>query len=98
MKFKTFLVVEKENETKEAQTIEGVDIMPRGIVVFQFMYMRFGAQMRSYFSSIRPLICLDGCFQKTLTGGHLLCVIARDGNENMLPLAIACVDLEYKES
>lgn len=30
--------------------------------------------------------------------GHLLCAIARDVNENMLPLAITCVDAECKES
>lgn len=30
-------------------------------------------------------------------GGHLLCAIARDENENMLPIAIAYVDAECKE-
>ena len=72
--------------------------MPREIVVFQFMYMRFEAQKQSYFSGIRPLICLDGCFLKTSMGGYLLCAIARNGNKNMLPLAMACVDAECKES
>lgn len=30
-------------------------------------------------------------------GGHLLCAISRDRNENMLPLTIACVDAKCKE-
>ncbi|XP_065871778.1 uncharacterized protein [Euphorbia lathyris] len=72
--------------------------IPREIVVFQYMYVRFTAQKQGYFAGMRPLIGLDGCFLKSPMGGQLLCAVARDGNENMFPLAIGCVDIECKAS
>lgn len=65
--------------------IEGI---PRELIVLRHMYIRFGSQKLSYFSGLTPLICLDSCFLKIAMGGHLLCAIARDGNENMLPLPL----------
>ena len=35
---------------------------------------------------------------KTSMGGQLLCVVGRDGNENMFPLTMAIVDIEEKSS
>ena len=41
---------------------------------------------------------LDGCHLRTSMGGQLLCAVARDRNDNMLPLAIGVVDIECKVS
>lgn len=82
----------------ESRTHEDVISMLREIIVFQFMYLCLEAQSRVIFLGIKPLICLDGFFLNIAIGGHLLCPIARDGNEKMLSLATAGVDAKCKES
>ena len=49
------------------------------------------------FVSCRPIIGLDGCFLKGKYGGELLSVVARDGNDQMIPLAYCVVEVENKE-
>jgi len=44
------------------------------------------------------LIGLDGCFLKGRYGGHLLSVVGKDGNNQMIPIAFAVVEAETKES
>ena len=72
--------------------------LPKEIVVFHYMYIRFGQQKQGYFSGLRPIVGLDGCHLKTSMGGQLLCAVGRDGNDNMFPLAMAIVDVEEKIS
>ncbi|WVZ12177.1 hypothetical protein V8G54_016707 [Vigna mungo] len=50
------------------------------------------------FVSCRPIVGLDGCFLKTKYGGELLTTVGRDGNEQMLPIAYAVVEVENKET
>jgi len=49
-------------------------------------------------SNCRPLIGLDRCFLKGRYGGHLLSVVGKDGNNQMIPIAFAVVEAETKES
>ncbi|CAH9071397.1 unnamed protein product [Cuscuta epithymum] len=103
IKFNPGSVVKIKTELREVEEEvgggeEGVHRVPRELPMLQYMYMRFTAQKQGYFSGIRPLICLDGCHLKTSMGGQLLCAVARDGNENMFPIAIAYVDSEDKAS
>ena len=97
MKLKTEL---GEEAKTEIPIDEGEDIsrVPKHIIIFHYIYMRLEALKQGYFSGIRPVIGLDGCHLKTSMGGQMLCVVARDGNENMFPLAYAIVDIECKES
>ena len=60
--------------------------------------MRLAAQKQGYFSGLRPLIGLDGCHLTSPIGGQMLCAVAKDGNDNMFPLAYAVVDIECKDS
>ena len=46
----------------------------------------------------RPFIGLDGCLLKGKYGGELLTAVARDANDQMLPLAYAIVEVENKET
>ena len=48
--------------------------------------------------SCRPIIGVDGCFLKGKYGGELLTTVGRDGNDQMLPLAYAVVEVENKET
>ncbi|WVY90541.1 hypothetical protein V8G54_036055 [Vigna mungo] len=50
------------------------------------------------FISCRPIIGLDGCFLKGKYGGELLITVGRDGNEQILPIAYAVVEVENKDS
>ncbi|KAL0430869.1 UNVERIFIED_CONTAM: hypothetical protein Sradi_0712900 [Sesamum radiatum] len=46
----------------------------------------------------RPIIGLDGCFLKTYFKGQLLVAIGRDGNDNIVPIAIAVVPVENRQT
>ena len=50
------------------------------------------------FVSCRPIIGLDGCFLKGRYGVELLMTVGRDGNDQMLPLCYALVEVENKET
>ena len=54
--------------------------------------------MQRCFVLSRPFIGLDGCFLKGKYGGELLTAVARDANDQMLPLAYAIVEVEKKET
>jgi hypothetical protein len=41
------------------------------------------------FKHCRPVICIDGTFLKGKYNGTILAVVAADGNNQLLPLAIA---------
>ncbi|KAK3022792.1 hypothetical protein RJ639_046894 [Escallonia herrerae] len=48
--------------------------------------------------TIRPFIGLDGCHLKGLYGGQLLSAVARDGNDNMFPVAVVVVEAKLGDS
>ncbi|CAA0822155.1 Unknown protein, partial [Striga hermonthica] len=62
------------------------------------MYVCLAAMRQAFLSGCRPIIGLDGCFLKTLHVGQLLSAIGRDGNDNMLPIAMAYVEVEKTDS
>jgi hypothetical protein len=50
------------------------------------------------FLKCRPIIGLDGCFLKGYYGGQILAAVGRDPNDQMLPIALAVVEGETKDS
>ncbi|WVZ17312.1 hypothetical protein V8G54_010294 [Vigna mungo] len=66
-------------------------------VIFNRIYVCLKA-CKDSFVSCRPIIHLDGCFLKGKYGGELLTAVARDGNDQMCPLAYVVVEVENKES
>ena len=65
------------------------------------IFMRFYTCLKACkdsFISCRPIIGLDGCFLKGQYGGELLTAVARDTNDQMLPLAYAIVEVESKDT
>ena len=68
-----------------------------GEPIFERFYTCFKA-CKDSFMSCRPIIGLDGCFLKGKYGGELLTAIGRDGNDQMLPIAYAVVEVENKEA
>ena len=64
-----------------------------GRPVFEAFYICFAA-LKMAFMSARKCIGLDGCFLKGVCRGQLLIAVAKDGNNQMLPLAWAVVENE----
>ncbi|KAB2601156.1 hypothetical protein D8674_002161 [Pyrus ussuriensis x Pyrus communis] len=50
------------------------------------------------YSGCRPLIGLDGCHLKSVRGGHLLCVVGIDPNDETWVIVYAVVEMENKSS
>ncbi|XP_027099094.2 uncharacterized protein [Coffea arabica] len=65
---------------------------------FQRLYYYLYACKKGFLDGCRPIIGLDGCFLKTAFGGQLLSVLGRDGNDNMVPIAFAVVEVERYDS
>ncbi|XP_071909614.1 uncharacterized protein [Coffea arabica] len=65
---------------------------------FQRLYYCLYACKKGFLDGCRPIIGLDGCFLKTAFGGQLLSALGRDGNDNMVPIAFAVVEIERYDS
>ncbi|XP_073137989.1 uncharacterized protein [Henckelia pumila] len=65
---------------------------------FDRLYYSLQGMKASFLTACRPIIGLDGCFLKTVHGGQLLVAIGRDGNDNMVPIALAVVQVENGEN
>jgi hypothetical protein len=50
------------------------------------------------FLRCRPFIGLDGCLLKGYYRGMILATVGRDPNDQMLPIALAVVEGETRES
>ena len=61
---------------------------------FQRYYVCFGACARSFKSSLRPLIALDGTHLRGKYPGALLIAVCQDGDHGLFPLAFAIVESE----
>lgn len=66
--------------------------------VFERLYVCFDALKRGFLVGCRPFFGIDGCFLKGPFGGQLLVAVGRDGNNQMFPIAWACVEVEDTES
>ncbi|XP_073138095.1 uncharacterized protein [Henckelia pumila] len=65
---------------------------------FGKLYYSLSGLKMNFLTSCRPIIGLDGCFLKTVHGGQLLTAIGRDGNDGMVPIAIAIVEIENRDT
>ncbi|KAM3338053.1 hypothetical protein P3S68_032379 [Capsicum galapagoense] len=67
-----------------------------GRKMFQGFYICFDAMKKSFLAGCRKFIGLYGCFLKGVTKGQLLVAVCKNGNNQMLPLAWAVVEIENK--
>jgi len=63
-------------------------------VRFSHCYFSFDACKRGFLAACRPVICLDGCHNKTKYGGQLLTAVGMDPNDYIFPIAFAVVEVE----
>ncbi|XP_050204899.1 uncharacterized protein LOC126677837 [Mercurialis annua] len=69
-----------------------------GAPIFQRYYVGFSGLRKGFNKGCRPVLCVDGCFLKTLIGGCLLSAVGRDGNNQMFPVAWAIAEAENEET
>ncbi|XP_074336347.1 uncharacterized protein LOC141673496 [Apium graveolens] len=65
---------------------------------FRRIYICYDALKNAWKNECRPVLGLDGCFLKTVTGGQLLSAVGRDGNNCIMPIAMAVVESENYDS
>lgn len=65
---------------------------------FQRFYVCYDGLKKAWKTGCRPILGLDGCFLKTVCGGQLLSDVGRDGNNSILPVAMAVVETESYDS
>ena len=62
------------------------------------MYICLHALKTSFKEGCRPVICLDGCWLKGITGGILLTACGIDANNSYMPIAWAVVHKENMDT
>ncbi|XP_066165208.1 uncharacterized protein [Oryza sativa Japonica Group] len=65
---------------------------------FSGLFICFSAQKEGFINGCMPFISIDGCFVKLTNGAQVLAASARDGNNNMFPIAFAVVGKEDTDS
>ena len=65
---------------------------------FKRIYVRYNAQKVGFLGGCRPLVGLDGCHLKGKFSAHILLATARDGNNNIFPVALGVIKQENKDS
>ncbi|XVF34395.1 hypothetical protein REPUB_Repub18cG0055400 [Reevesia pubescens] len=72
--------------------------IPSALAIFQIYYVCFHALKTGLQNGCIHFFGLDGCFLKILSKGELLCVVERDGNNQIFPVAWALVEVECTDS
>ncbi|KAL5556111.1 hypothetical protein UlMin_038347 [Ulmus minor] len=67
-------------------------------VVFERLYICFGALKKGFKDGCRPIIGLDGCHLKGHQKGQILTSVGIDANNGMYPIAFSIVESECKDS
>ncbi|GJT78122.1 transposase, MuDR, plant [Tanacetum coccineum] len=75
-----------------------VDSIPDGKNYFNWFYVCFKGLREGWLQGCRRVIGLDGCFLKTICKGELLSAVARDGNNQIYPIAWVVVSVENKDN
>ncbi|XP_020889209.1 uncharacterized protein LOC110230460 [Arabidopsis lyrata subsp. lyrata] len=65
---------------------------------FYRLYICFKSQKDSWKQTCRPVIGIDGAFLKWDIKGHLLAAVGRDGDNRIVPIAWAVVEIENDDN
>ena len=68
------------------------------VVTYKSIFITFYSIVKELVKGCRLIIGMDRCHLKSIAGGCLLAAIARDGNNQMFPIAYATGRMECKES
>lgn len=87
-----------KNNPKNTVKISGTRLNDGDENKFKRIYICYASLKNGWKASCRPILRLDGCFLKTVTGGQLLSAVCHDGNNCMYPVCIAVVENENTDS
>ncbi|CAA7031227.1 unnamed protein product [Microthlaspi erraticum] len=86
-------IFQSNKESKfEIETIPGATIGSKQR--FYRLYVCFNSQVLAWKETCRPIIGLDGAFLKWDIKGHLLAAVGRDGDNRIVPISWAVVEIE----
>jgi hypothetical protein len=94
--FDYHLELERSNPGSTIAVTLNPDITDRP--VFERMYICLDGCKKGFAAGCRRIVGLDGCFLKGPVSGQLLCAVGRDPNNQMYPIAWACVENENYDS
>ncbi|KAL3508735.1 hypothetical protein ACH5RR_028136 [Cinchona calisaya] len=86
------------NEERDMQNPDIVVDYLRQNPIFQRMFVMYSAQKNGFLKGCRLVTGLELCHLKGPYGGYLMHAITRDANNQMYPLAMACMESEWKDS
>lgn len=90
-------IFQRNPHTKfEIETIPGPTVGSKQR--FYRCYVCFSSQRESWKETCRPIIGLDGAFLKWDIKGHLLAAVGRDGDNRIVPIAWAVVEIENDDN
>ncbi|KAJ0262744.1 MULE transposase domain-containing protein [Hirschfeldia incana] len=90
-------VLQTNKGTKfEIETIPGPTVGSKQR--FYRLFICFTSQRESWKKTCRPIIGLDGAFLKWDIKGHLLAAVGRDGDNRIVPIAWAVVEIENDDN
>lgn len=90
------IYLRNEGSTFEIETVPGTTIGSKQR--FYRLYVCFKAQRESWKQTCRPIIGLGGAFLKWDIKGHLLAAVGRDGDNRIVPIAWAVVEIENDDN
>lgn len=91
-------MIRYQNPRSSASLHVEVPWLERNVVRFQRIFISYTAQYKGFLDGCRPIIGLDACHLSGPYGGICVHAVARDGNDQMFPLALAVVEAENKSS
>jgi len=89
-------VANKSRTKFEIETIPGQTI--GSLQRFYRLFICFNSQRDSWKQTWRPIIGVDGAFLKWDVKGHLLAATGRDGDNRIVPIAWAVVEIENDDN
>ncbi|XP_057791008.1 uncharacterized protein LOC131008130 [Salvia miltiorrhiza] len=89
-------ILKEKNPGSRCELQLSKEAAERGARVFRRLFVMLDACKRNWLIGCRPIICLDGCHLKSLSGGVLLTAVGKDANDQIMPLAWAVVSKENK--
>ncbi|KAL7608557.1 hypothetical protein Lser_V15G12744 [Lactuca serriola] len=90
---------EEIRRRKPGSTVKiDVQCMRDGLTYFSKFYVCFANVKSDWLEGCRKVLGIDGCFLKGACNGELLCVVGRDANNHIFPVAWGIVCVEIKEN
>ncbi|CAN0917246.1 hypothetical protein LINGRAHAP2_LOCUS30172 [Linum grandiflorum] len=97
-KLRPYLLQLKTSDPEGHFVVEVDPVAGEEYVLFRRIYIGFSCLKKGFLKGCRRMIGLDGCFLKCEVQGMLLSAVAKDGNNQMFPIAWAVVEGENRSS